>query len=239
MRALWIIALFASPALAQADYSRGVSGVQAAELVADAMRATGIQNPRPNAPIRPFPACNATPSVSPLNGGWATAEISCSSPRWTRAMRTNLPAPQFQPTERPNRAVAPDVDQMMVVALKRSMQIGEMIGPADVTLVPRSTRSAADIFVDPQLVIGRRLKSTLGAEQILHLRHLEPDWLVQSGTPLALQVSVGAISVVAPGEALENGRLGDVIELRNLSSGEIVNGIVNGENSVILRPNIP
>jgi flagella basal body P-ring formation protein FlgA len=44
--------------------------------------------------------------------------------------------------------------------------------------------------------------------------------------------------VIASGEALENGRVGDVIALRNLSSGQVVKGIVIGENSVALRPNI-
>ena len=239
MRLALAFILLSSPAVATADYSNGISGEQAAQLVAEAMKTSGVTNAAPTAPIRPFPACDTAPQIRPRNGNWTTAELTCPSPRWTRSMRTNIPAPQFVSNTPQRRDLSLDIDQTMVVALKRSLQVGETVGPNDIIMVPRATRSATDIFVDPEHVIGRRMRSTLGAEQILHLRHLEPDWLVQSGTPIALQVSVGAISVIAPGEALENGRLGDVVELRNLSSGELVKGIVIGENSVNLRPNIP
>ncbi len=151
-------------------------------------------------------------------------------------MRTSAEIPTFAPAPTPEPVMN---DGPLVIALTRSLTVGEMVTAEDVSLIPRSRQNAMDIFTSVDQVVGRRMKASVGAEQILLTRHLEPDWLVQSGTPIALQVNIGAISVIAPGEALENGRIGDVIELKNMSSGEVVRGIVSGENTVVLRPNIP
>lgn len=238
MRGIAIIlcGLWAAPVAAQATYADGVSGQEAAALVAEAMTAARVPSIIVSPPIRPFPACSITPTVAPLQGNWSTAEIRCDGETpWVRAMRTGAPTirttisaqPDYQPTDSP-----------MVVGLTRSLTKGEMVTASDITLLPRGTHAPTDLFGTVDEVIGRRMKVTLGAEQILQTRHLEPAWIVHAGTPLMLEVTTGPITVTAAAEALENGRYGDVIALKNLGSQQIVRGIVIGENRVSLRPNI-
>ena len=240
MRLALVLALLAAPVFAQ-DYTDGIDGDEAADLVAAAMAQAGVDAPRPNAPIRPFPACDVTPTVSPMHGNWSTAEIRCDGAElWIRALRTRATnaAPQPLRQVEPEPVKQPAATGPMAVALARTMERGTMVTAADIIMMPRGTYGASDVFLDANEVIGRRLKVRMGAEQILQVRHLEPAWIIREGTPIALQVSVGAMSVTAPGEALENGRLGDVISLKNLSSGQVVKGIVSGANTVQLRPNM-
>ena len=230
-----LLAVIGAPAFASPDYSNGISGEDAANLVAAAMEAYGLTTGAPDAPIRPLPACGHTPTITPLNGSWSTAELRCTDPVWQRGLRTRaaLAVPLRDRSDE-----TPDTPAPLVVVLTRSLQAGDMITADDLALIPGSTQNARDIFTQIDQVIGRRLRTSLGVEQILLTRHLEPDWIVQSGTPIALQITAGPITVIASGEALEGGRVGDVIALRNLSSGQVVKGIVIGENSVALRPNI-
>lgn len=234
-RVIALLALTASPAISAPDYSDGVSGEEAANLVLAAMQASGLTTGAPSAPIRPFPACGHTPTITPLNGSWSTAELRCTDPTWQRGLRTR--AATATPL-RDRTEDQPDTPAPLVVGLNRSLQAGDVLTADDLVLISGSTQNARDIFTQIEQVVGRRLRSSLGVEQILLTRHLEPDWVVQNGTPIALQITAGPITVIASGEALENGRVGDVIALRNQSSGQVVKGIVIGENSVALRPNI-
>lgn len=236
-RLLALVFCFAATGVAANDsYSDGVSGQEAAALVTEAMAAARVPSIIVVPPIRPFPACSVTPTVAPLQGSWSTAEIRCEGDTpWTRAMRTGAQ------TIRASVAASADHDPAtgpMVVGLTRSLTKGEMIAPEDIALMPRGTHAPSDLFGSLEEVIGRRMKVTLGAEQILQTRHLEPAWIVRSGTPLMLEIRIGPITVMAAGEALENGRYGDVIALKNLGSQQIVRGTVVGENRVSLRPNI-
>ena len=236
MRLAIVLCLCAGLASA-ADYSDGISGDEAVALVVEAMEAAGVEAPTPAAPIRGFPACSVAPKIGPLNGSWSTAEFFCPDGRgWTRAFRTKV-APTRPSTSRipePRTVALTD----MVIGLKRSMSDGEMVTMGDLMLVPRGTARPADVFTSPDQVVGRRLKTTIGTEQILLTRHLEPAWMVRAGTPVVLEIATGSFVVTAPGESLEDGRYGDVIALRNLSSQKIVKGFVAGHNRVALRPNM-
>jgi flagella basal body P-ring formation protein FlgA len=70
------------------------------------------------------------------------------------------------------------------------------------------------------------------------LRQLEPDWMVAKGNPVVLMASAGGLSVSAPAEALEDGGMGDVIRVLNLSSQREVKVVVTGQNSVMAQTNM-
>ncbi|CAM3862625.1 flagellar basal body P-ring formation chaperone FlgA [Cereibacter sphaeroides] len=106
-----------------------------------------------------------------------------------------------------------------------------MIAAEDLASGPESARWHADL-------IGRRLKVALAPGQPVLPRHLEPDWLVTRGGPVALRVAAGPIEVLAPAEALEDGALGDLVEVRNLSSGATLRATVTARNLAEVRPNM-
>lgn len=230
LRPLAILALLAHPALA-AGFPDGVTGHDVARLVTAALKKAGVEA-SVKAPLRAFPACDSEPAVTPRNGDWATAEMTCPAPRWSRALRTGA---KGAPAASPAEPAAPH----MAASLVRSLPKGAVIAAGDVRLAPVTGLGPDDIFPDPAEVVGRRLKSAVGAGKPLLVRHLEPRWLVEPGAPLVLVAKAGGLSVSAPAEAKEAGLLGDVVRVVNLSSGREVKAIVTGPNLVSAQANIP
>lgn len=233
---MWRLAgMFTLVALpACAGWPEGVPGAEAARMVRAAMAAAGEAAPDFADPVRGFPACDGEPVVRPRGGSWATAELRCAAPVWVRAIRTGAePAVE--------RTVRPDGPQggPMVVTLARSVARGAMIGAGDVVLRPLPERGNEQIFTDPAMVVGRRARVGLGEGQPVLLRQLEPLLLVEAGNPLVLTASVDGLTVSAPAEALEDGQLGDVIRVVNLSSRREVKAFVTGRNIVSVQANIP
>lgn len=222
--------LLASPVAAM-DYAGGVPGAEVGRLVRDAMVAAGESVPDFADPARAYPPCTEVPMVTPRQGSWATAEVSCSAPVWSRALRTGAA---------PARLTSAEVDAAapMVVTLARSVAKGVVLTTEDVTLAPAGARIPDGIFTDPDDVIGRRTRAAIGEGRAVLLRQLEPDWMVAKGNPVVLVASAGGLSVSAPAEALEDGGMGDVIRVLNLSSQREVKVVVTGQNSVMAQTNM-
>lgn len=222
MRALLILSLCALPAAAA---PQGLSGPEAAALIAAAMAKAGVAA-EPPASLRPLPPCTHPPRVTPLQGNWTTAELTCDAPRWKRALRTRAPV-----RHDPSAATA-ETAHGPTAALRRPLAKGATIARADLALHDGAPPALLDAYA------GRKLRVALAPGQQILPRHLEPDWLVSRGGPVALRVAVGAIEVLAPGEALSDGALGDLVEIRNLSSGATVRATVTARNMAEVRPNM-
>jgi flagella basal body P-ring formation protein FlgA len=140
----------------------------------------------------------------------------------------------------PARLTSAEVDAAapMVVTLARSVAKGVVLTTEDVTLAPAGARIPDGIFTDPDDVIGRRTRAAIGEGRAVLLRQLEPDWMVAKGNPVVLVASAGGLSVSAPAEALEDGGMGDVIRVLNLSSQREVKVVVTGQNSVMAQTNM-
>lgn len=232
-----------------AGWPEGVPGAEAGRMVREAMAAAGeaaagevaageVAVARFADPVRGFPPCAGDPVVTPRGGSWATAELRCASPAWVRAIRTGA-EPVAQVALRDAGAVAdPMLARSMVVTLVRGVAKGAVIAAGDVVLRQMSGRGVSGIFSDPAEVVGRRARGYLGAGQPVLLRQLQPAWLVETGNPLALTAAAGGLQVSAPAEALEDGRLGDVIRVLNLSSGREVKAVVTGANIVAAQTNM-
>lgn len=231
LRAALIWSLLAAPAFA--GWPEGLPGAEAGRLVRAAMQAAGAGAPAFRDPVRGFPPCAADPVVVPRDGSWATAEVRCAAPPWVRAIRTGA-----EPLVQRASAAKPVATGPAVVTLVRSLGRGAMVTAEDIVLRPMSERGVDGIFTDPAAVIGRRVRVPVGEGQPVLLRQLEPDWLVEAGNPLSLTAEAGGLMVSAPAEALENGQMGDVIRVLNLSSQREVKGLVTGKNIVTVQTNM-
>lgn len=224
----------ATPGLAM-DYGGGVPGTEVGRLIRAAMAAAGQSVPEFADPARAFPPCAGVPAVLPRQGSWATAEVRCDAPVWSRAVRTGaVAAGASAATAAPPASDAGPV----AVVLARSVARGAVLTAEDVTLAPAGTRGPDGIFTDPAEVIGRRTRTALGVGRPVLLRQLEPVWLVARGNPVVLVAMAGGLAVSAPAEALDDGGMGDVIRVLNTSSGREVKAVVTGRNSVIAQTNM-
>lgn len=126
----------------------------------------------------------------------------------------------------------------MVVTLARSVPRGAMLTAEDLTLASAGARGPDGIFTNPADVIGRRTKAAIGEGRPVLLRQLEPVWLIAKGNPVVLVATAGGLAVSAPAEALEDGGMGDVIRVLNLSSQREIKAVVTGKNSVTAQTNM-
>ena len=227
-----------------------LDGAAVSKLIVARLADEGLEGMPAIAADRDFPACDSTPEIAPMFGGWNTVAVTCSSnANWRFAIRTNLssrPAPvpvrNFRPGQAARgpieRAVTaltrqPDViDEIEVVALARSVSRNDMIGAGDLTMVAVPARNSVGAFFDPADVAGRRAKSSLSAMKPVMARHLYPDYLVEEGNEVLISSSAGGIRVDMVGYALENGQIGEWIGVENASSGKTIRAKITGEKKV-------
>jgi flagella basal body P-ring formation protein FlgA len=81
-------------------------------------------------------------------------------------------------------------------------------------------------------VIGRTLTVNLGEGRPVLARHLEHNWLVTEGTPVAIVYNAAGMLILASGIAAENGQRGQIIAVRNVGSDRLVKAIVTERNKV-------
>lgn len=226
--------LAAQSALAEVNMSDGISGSEIITMLQDRLAAEGLAATLPAAPIRGFPACKSTMIIEPQFGSWETISYTCEDPNgWTRHFRLGAGYTAPLPAE-PGASDALQINGTVAVELVRPLEKGTILQASDLRILTGVNGVSGVMFRSIDDVIGRRLDQSMGPGQPLQIRHLEMDWLVRNGTPVALEITTGGFSVTASGEATEDGLLGDVIEVVNISSGRVVKGVVNGRNSVSL-----
>ncbi|MEO1575398.1 MAG: flagellar basal body P-ring formation chaperone FlgA, partial [Pseudomonadota bacterium] len=74
--------------------------------------------------------------------------------------------------------------------------------------------------------VGRVLRTTAGAGQMLSSAMLEPAWLIRRGERVTLAAGQRGLAIRMQGIALADGALGQKIRARNAESGNTVEGVV-------------
>ena len=77
-------------------------------------------------------------------------------------------------------------------------------------------------------VEGLSAKRRIRADQALTQEMLTSPWLVRRGERVVMQARHGAIQANTDGEALADGRKGDVIRVKNVTSGKVIEAQVTG-----------
>lgn len=87
---------------------------------------------------------------------------------------------------------------------------------------------------DPAEVVGQSARRSLRAGQVIGPASLAPPVLVRRGQRLTVLATAGGLSASVEAEALEDGRLGERIKLRNTSSRKPLEAKVTGPGQVQL-----
>lgn len=236
--AVLAVALGTCPVLAAREQAfdtlAAVTGVEVGEALNLALAAAGISHRATVDPDRKFFKCEKALSVTPLRGDWTTARIECPS-SWVRHIRTGLDrrvaAPEHNMTGENSDPDAP----ILRAVLSQSMRPGDVITASHLYTKAVAPRVALGGYSDAATLVGRRLKVALGENAVVQARHLHPDWMIVKDQIVDIEVHSGHISVVMQGKALENGQLGDMIEVENVNSGEINNFFVMTAKKVAPR----
>jgi flagellar basal body P-ring formation protein FlgA len=81
-------------------------------------------------------------------------------------------------------------------------------------------------------VVGMLSTKTLLPGRTIPLVALKKPYAITRGSKLRLVVSIGNLTISAGGSPMDDANIGDVIRVRNLDSGQIVNGTVMADGSV-------
>jgi flagella basal body P-ring formation protein FlgA len=125
--------------------------------------------------------------------------------------------------------------QSAPVALRR-IEAGEVFGPENFRLerVALDDNQKAGVAADS--LVGRRARRTVAAGRILEPDDLEPDTaaaaVIHQRDLVHLVAKVGPLQVKARGEALQEGRIGQLIQVRNIDSSATVTGRVLDRSTV-------
>ncbi|MEK7775179.1 MAG: flagellar basal body P-ring formation chaperone FlgA [Candidatus Zixiibacteriota bacterium] len=89
---------------------------------------------------------------------------------------------------------------------------------------------------DVSSIAGLRMKRNLAKGTILTVSALETAPEVESGRDVSIVYQSGLCRITASGTALQSGRLGDHIKIRNKTSGQVVLATVTNTSEVSVTP---
>ena len=191
-------------------------------------------------PDRLFRSCNGDFVVEKAFGGWKTVRVICRQENaWDIYVRTGYQseAPAKADKGPENLEKSDNLDLMQRVIVVRPVSRGDLLTREDLGLQTLS-RSGSGGFTDIDELVGRRAKKSLRTGLVVHDRHLQPDWMVHAKQSVSVVNNTGGIQVTTAGIALENGRLGDLVKVRNLSSNSILHGFVAGTKKISIGTKI-
>ncbi|WP_421866790.1 flagellar basal body P-ring formation chaperone FlgA [Motiliproteus sp.] len=156
----------------------------------------------------------------PLSSGAFTIKASCDYPRrWSRYLHGQI-----------------ELSRQVLVSV-RPLAKGSRLSADDLRLAWRDQSKLLGGYFD-QLheVIGYELKRSLNADQPINSTLLRPPVLIKRGDSVSIQAGRGGVSVQMTGTAIEDGRKGQQIRIRNNRSGREIRARVIDSGLVSVGP---
>ncbi len=126
------------------------------------------------------------------------------------------------------------------VVLARPTTRGDVLRDSDVTVERRpKSEVQADAVRDPSAAIGMALQQTLRAGHVIRSTDLSRPQLVKRNEPVMIVYEVPGIVLTARGKAEESGSLGDTINVLNVQSKRVIQGVVTGAGQITVTSLTP
>lgn len=167
-----------------------------------------------------LPPCEHAPAAEApsLRGASARVAVRCDQPSWTVHVALRV------------------ADIREVAVLQRAGQRQMAISPSDITLQARDVAlSPFGYFEDVAALSGQQLRRNLPAGTVLSPNDVEPERLVQRGSPVMMVAGAAGIEVLASGISMADGGLGQTVRVRNERTGRIIEGVVRADGRVDVR----
>jgi flagella basal body P-ring formation protein FlgA len=177
---------------------------------------------------RTFFKCAEPLTFSPrMENDWSTVEVNCASENWSTVLRNNR---TFQIEEELEQPFDPLKSKTVVV--KKNITKGEVITEDHLTYSFQISDDLPGGFTTMSEIIGRKAKFNLARGAVIKTRQLEIVYPVEKGKAVLVVANNSRLSITVNAIALEAGQLGDMIKVKNSTSGRILNAIVTGEKKV-------
>ena len=123
-----------------------------------------------------------------------------------------------------------------VLIAARTLPKGTLLTESDFKIASvdsKKLRSA--YFTNPSQVKGLITKSTIYSGRVISAKKLRLPQLIHRGDPVTITAINSAIRVSMKGIAIENGKLGDRIRVKNLSSSQIIDAKIVAKQQVEIK----
>jgi len=122
-------------------------------------------------------------------------------------------------------------DQVVVAARPLGRQ--ETLSAKDLRLERREiTSRTAQIFIRFDDVVGKQSIRAIQGDDVITASAIERPTLLKRGSPITLVFDSGILRVETQGVAEEGGKMGDLIQVKNSTSGKMLRGVVLDERNV-------
>lgn len=238
--ALALVAWATTPAEANPALTDQAARWLSAQLKVPADRIT-VQAPDPRWQM---PACPSGLRFDTPFSNANTVRVRCESPQWQVFLRAQWPddalpaaAPVAVSPARtdpgPSAATArAPAEPRRGVVLTRAVSRGSLLSPASVQTTQVPAREADSLLItDAQFLDQMEAVRDLPAGVPLRQTDIRPAVLVRQGQSVTMTVGQGTgFTITVRLEALQDGRLGERVMLRNAESGRTISGVVTGMN---------
>lgn len=120
-----------------------------------------------------------------------------------------------------------------LVIATRPLPKNHIVQENDIAYLLRDiNRERSGYITDKNVLIGQQLKRSLASGKIVYLNQLQRPDVVKKGDRVSVIAKMGMLSVITPGIALKDGRIGDQIEIENKRSSRIIQARIITANTV-------
>ena len=182
---------------------------------------------------RVFKKCGHELNIRPLFNNFKTVIVSCNKPlKWQITIRTNADStPKIHSKKKMNKIS----NSIKLITLKNNLKKGEVIQKHDLKFDYKSNSVGNGFFESFDKLVGRKINQNLSKGQVIKIRHLEENFMVSEGQSIIIFSDLYGINVRMQGNALENGHFNELIKVKNISSGKIVQGRVINEKKILIN----
>jgi flagella basal body P-ring formation protein FlgA len=146
----------------------------------------------------------------------------------------------FQSGDSHVRLTGSAVESYDAVVLTRPVARGDVLRASDVVVERRpKAQLQADTVRDPAAAIGMASQQPLRAGQTIRPTDLTRPLLVKRGEPVMVRYEVPGIVLTARGKAEEDGSLGDTINVQNVQSKRLIQGVITGPGQLTVNSLTP
>lgn len=120
----------------------------------------------------------------------------------------------------------------LVVVATAGVRAGEPLAEEQLALERRDVSGVPGALSDIDRVVGMASRRALRAGQVVSERWLIQPVLVERGDSVTIVARNAGIEVRVPGEALESGRRGEIVRVRNTATGQVIRARVVEKGTV-------
>ena len=181
-----------------------------------------------------FPCAEKIYITPKSSNDWNTIKAACGSPEsWSVSLRTQ------EVLIGSGDAINTATENSVKIAFtKRNIPKGKVIRSDDLVMKWANARSSHGAYITIENIIGRKAKRNMARDMVIKAQHILANNAVNKNDTVLIVSGSGGVSIVTYGEALSDGKLGDMVLVKNLSSKKKFKAVVTAEKKVSPITNI-